>query len=140
MKFLHRRQQGHRPVDLNVIPLIDVVFFLLIFYVISTSFMQETAVSVQRPASTQATTVAGAFVPVAVLKSGAIQVGPQVIDLSGVRDAVHAALDAGNTTTVVVVPDREVAAGLLLQVMDACTAAGATAVDVAATHAGVVTL
>ena len=69
MRFLNRRRQGHQPIDLNVIPLIDVVFFLLIFYVISTSFMQESAVSIQRPASTQATTVTGGFVPVAIVKS-----------------------------------------------------------------------
>ncbi|MBA3700662.1 MAG: biopolymer transporter ExbD [Planctomycetes bacterium] len=133
MRFLNRRRQGHQQIDLNVIPLIDVVFFLLIFYVISTSFMQETAVAVQRPASTQATTVSGGFVPVAIVKSGAIQVGPQVIALEQVRETVAAALTAGNTSTVLVIPDREVPTGLLLKVMDACSAAGAAKVDVAAT-------
>ncbi len=133
MRFLHRRRAEQRPVDLNVIPLIDVVFFLLIFYVISTSFTQETAVSIARPASAAAQPVSGRFVPVAIVKSGAIQVGPQVVDLAGVRDAVRAALDAGNTAKAVVIPDREVPTGLLLAVMDACSAAGATSVDVAAT-------
>lgn len=134
MRFLRRRRQMHQPVDLNVIPLIDVVFFLLIFYVISTSFVQETAVSIQRPASTQAaaTTTSG-FVPVAIVKSGAIQVGAQVVDLAQIRDVVAAALSAGNTTKALVIPDREVPTGLLLRVMDACSAAGATQVDVAAT-------
>lgn len=133
MRFLRRRRQMHQPVDLNVIPLIDVVFFLLIFYVISTSFVQETAVSIQRPASTQAAATTGGFVPVAIVKSGAIQVGAQVLDLAQVRDVVAAALTAGNTTKALVIPDREVPTGLLLRVMDACSAAGATQVDVAAT-------
>lgn len=132
MKFLARRRQAYHPIDLNVIPLIDVVFFLLIFYVISTSFVQESAVSLTRPTSTQATTISSGFVPVAIVKSGAIQVGPQIVDLPGVRDAVKAALDSGNTTKVVVIPDREVSAGQLLKVMDACSAAGAATVDVAA--------
>jgi biopolymer transport protein ExbD len=133
MRFLNRRRQAHQQIDLNVIPLIDVVFFLLIFYVISTSFVQETAVSVQRPNSTQASTVSGGFVPVAIVKSGAIQVGPQVVDIAQVRDTVAAALAAGNTVKVLVIPDREVPTGLLLKVMDACSAAGAAQVDVAAT-------
>ena len=133
MKFLRRRRQSHQPIDLNVIPLIDVVFFLLIFYVISTSFIQETSVSIQRPASTQATATTSGFVPVAIVKSGAIQVGAQVVDLAQVRDVVAAALTSGNTTKVLVIPDREVPTGLLLRVMDACSAAGATQVDVAAT-------
>lgn len=133
MRFLNRRRQAHQQIDLNVIPLIDVVFFLLIFYVISTSFMQESAVAIQRPASTQATTVTGGFVPVAIVKSGAIQVGPQIVDVAQVREVVAAALTAGNTTKVLVIPDREVPTGLLLRVMDACSAAGAAQVDVAAT-------
>ena len=133
MRFLNRRRQAHQQIELNVIPLIDVVFFLLIFYVISTSFVQESAVSIQRPASSQATTVTGGFVPVAIVKSGAIQVGPQIVDVTQVRDVVAAALTAGNTAKVLVIPDREVPTGLLLRVMDACTAAGAVQVDVAAT-------
>jgi biopolymer transport protein ExbD len=132
MRFLNRRRAEHKPIDLNVIPLIDVVFFLLIFYVISTAFVQETAVTVDRPTSSAASAVGDGFVPVAIVKSGAIQVGPQVVDLAGVRDAVHAALDAGNTRKAVVIPDREVPTGLLLAVMDACSAAGADSVDVAA--------
>jgi biopolymer transport protein ExbD len=136
MKFLNRRREAIRPIDLNVIPLIDVVFFLLIFYVISTSFVQETALTIQRPASRQAQTVSGGFVPVAIVASGAIQVGPQVVNLAGIGDAVRAALDAGNTSKVVVIPDREVPSGLLLKVMDACSAAGATSVDVAAIRDG----
>jgi biopolymer transport protein ExbD len=136
VKFLDRRRHAHQPIELNVIPLIDVVFFLLIFYVISTSFVQESTVPIQRPSSSNASTVSSGFVPVAIVKSGAIQVGPQIVDLAGVRDAVHAALDAGNTGKAVVIPDREVPTGLLLQVMDACSAAGATSVDVAATREG----
>ena len=136
MRFLHRRRQAHQPIDLNVIPLIDVVFFLLIFYVISTSFVPESAVTLQRPSSSQAGVVTGGFVPVAIVKSGAIQVGPQAIALAEVSEAVRAAIAAGGSGKVVVIPDREVSTGLLLQVMDACSAAGAESVDVAATREG----
>ena len=74
--------------------------------------------------------------PVAIVASGAIQVGAQVVNVAGLTDAVRAALDAGNTSKVVVIPDREVPSGLLLKVMDACSAAGATSVDVAAIREG----
>ena len=136
MRFLRRRRPAQQPIDLNVIPLIDVVFFLLIFYVISTAFLSESALPIQRPASSQATRVGEAFVPVAIVKSGAIQVGARLLDLAAVSDAVRAALAAGSTRKVVVIADREVATGLLLQVMDACTAGGAGSVDVAALRDG----
>jgi biopolymer transport protein ExbD len=126
-------RHGHQgQVELNVIPLIDVVFFLLVFYVISTSFIQESAVTIDRPHSSQAEMVSGSFVPVAVVKSGAIHVGDQVVDLRSLTDEVHVALDRSGSGRVLVIPDREVPTGLLLDVMDACEAAGAEAVDVAA--------
>ena len=102
MRFLNRRRQAHQQIDLNVIPLIDVVFFLLIFYVISTSFVQETAVSIQRPASSQASTTTGGFVPVAIVKSGAVQVGTQLVDVVQLRDVVAAALTGGKDRKSVV--------------------------------------
>ena len=133
MRFLHRRRNAHQQIDLNVIPLIDVVFFLLIFYVISTSFVQESAVGIQRASSPEASSVNTGFVRVAVLKSGAIQVGSQVLDLQQLPEAVKSALTTINTPRVVVLPDREVPTGLLLKIMAACTEGGAMQVDVAAT-------
>jgi biopolymer transport protein ExbD len=122
-------------VELNVIPLIDVVFFLLVFYVISTSFMHEAAVSIDRPESSQAAAVEHGFVPVAIAKSGAIQVGSQIVDFATLPGELASAMGAANTQHVVVIADREVPTGLLLKVMDACHAAGAVAVDVAADQA-----
>ena len=133
LRLMSRRESHAGQVELNVIPLIDVVFFLLVFYVISTSFMQETAVPIERPASTQASTVSGGFVPVAIVKSGAVQIGSTIVDLASIPSEVSAALELANTTRVLVIPDREVPTGLLLRVMDACQAGGAEAVDVAAT-------
>jgi len=130
-----RGWQRHMPsghVELNVIPLIDVVFFLLVFYVISTSFVQESAVAIDRPQSSNASSVDHAFVPVAIVKSGAIQIGSQVIDLASLPGELSAALATAGSSHVVIIADREVPTGLLLKVMDACRAGGATAVDVAA--------
>jgi biopolymer transport protein ExbD len=107
-----------------------------VFYVISTSFVQEAAVPIDRPTSSRATQVQSGFVPVAVVKSGAIHVGPTVVDLRSLPDSVRSALDRANATRVLVIADREVPTGLLLKVMDACQSGGATAVDVAANKDG----
>lgn len=128
-----RRRATHGPIDLNVIPLIDVVFFLLIFYVISTSFVQETAVRLDRPGSAAAAPVTGGFTAVAVVPGGLVQIGERVTDLAGLEAALRPVLEGAATRTVLVIPDRSVPTGLLLAVMDGCTAAGATSVEVAAT-------
>lgn len=124
---------AHRSVELNVIPLIDVVFFLLVFYVISTSFTPESVVAVERPQSNHATTSDSPNVQVAVTADGEVIVGSHNVSPTEVPGAVEAELGRLGTTRVVVVADRRVPTGTLLAVMDACTAGGALSVDVAAT-------
>lgn len=131
--FRMRRRAAHGPIDLNVIPLIDVVFFLLIFYVISTSFVQETAVRLDRPGSAGASPVTGGFTAVAVLPSGMVQIGDRITEVTTLEPTLRPVLEGAATRTVLVIPDRSVPTGLLLTVMDACTAAGASSVEVAAT-------
>ena len=135
MLRLTSRSSGHGgQIELNVIPLIDVVFFLLVFYVITTSFVQESAVPVSRPASARATPVTGGFVAVAITRTGTIQLGSQMVTVSGLVGALGPALATARTTRVLVIPDRTVPTGQLLAVMDACRQGGATAVDVAASR------
>ena len=124
---------GHQQVELNVIPLIDVVFFLLVFYVISTSFTTESAVQVERPQSTRAATSDIPAVQVAVTAVGEILVGSRTVTMPDLSSGVAAELARSAATRVVLIADRSVPTGTLLAVMDACTAGGATSVDVAAT-------
>ena len=130
----HRRRWiSHQAVELNVIPLIDVVFFLLVFYVISTSFTPETAVQVERPQSTQATVSDVASVQIVITAAGEVVLGTQPLTAAEIATAVATELRRVGATRVVLVADRAVPTGTLLAVMDACTAGGATSVDVAAT-------
>ncbi len=124
---------AHRSVELNVIPLIDVVFFLLVFYVISTSFTPESVVAIERPQSNHATSSDNPNVQVAVTADGEVIVGSRNVSSAEVSAAVESELARVGSTRVVVVADRRVPTGTLLEVMDACTAGGALSVDVAAT-------
>lgn len=123
---------SHQAVELNVIPLIDVVFFLLVFYVISTSFTPESTVAVARPHSTQATVSETPNVQVVVTATGEVVVGGRQLPLSELPAAVASELAHRGVTRVVVVADKQVPTGDLLAVMDGCTAGGASGVDLAA--------
>lgn len=135
MKRRFQRRAGgdeRRMVTLNVVPLIDVVFFLLVFYVINASFNRETSVGVSRPESTQSRLVTQPYVAVAVLKSGSIWIRQQQLTKDTLPSGVAAALRAAQTERVIIQADREVPTGALLNVMDACRNGGATRVDIAA--------
>jgi len=112
-------------------PLIDMVFILLIFYIVSTSFVQDAGVVINRPRSSFAEPVTRRFLPVAITKAGTVHVAGLAI---GPDDTgpIEAALRDMETRRVVIQADRDVPTALLLRVLDTCKAAGAETVNVAA--------
>jgi len=125
-----RRQTG-KGATIEMAPLIDMVFILLIFYIVSTSFVQDSGVTVNRPHSDSARPVSSRYVPVAITKGGSVHIGGREV-APGDREAVRSALSDADVRRVVIQADREVPTGLLLEVLDTCKAAGAVTVDVAA--------
>jgi biopolymer transport protein ExbD len=116
---------------IEMAPLIDMVFILLIFYIVSTSFVQDAGVVVNRPGSRSAEPVTSRFLPVAVTKLGTVHVAGRAIgpDEFG---AIESALSDMRVRRVVIQADREVPTALLLRVYDSCRAAGAEIINVAA--------
>jgi biopolymer transport protein ExbD len=128
-----RRRTADSPSgELNVIPLIDVVFFLLVFYVIASSFTKTTAVPVDRPASSRAAGVGGSVIMVSVLQSGSVELDGKTFPLVSLPPAIRSRLSDAHSTQVIVVADRALPTGHLLAVMDACRNGGAQRVEVAA--------
>ena len=122
--------------DVDMAPLIDMVFLLLIFYIVTTSFLKESGVEVNRPESNQSAAVHGRFVPVAITADKQVFIAGAVVgrphDHAAIQRVVAQQLQAQGTKVAIVQADRAVPTGDLLAVMDACDAAGADRVDVAA--------
>jgi len=112
-------------------PLIDMVFILLIFYIVSTSFVQDAGVTINRPESRSAEPVTTRYLPVAITKLGTVHVAGRSITPDEEGPIAEALRDI-QAKRVVLQADREVPTALLLRVLDTCKAAGAETVDVAA--------
>ena len=123
-----------RPVQgatIEMAPLIDMVFILLIFYIVSTSFVQDAGVAVDRPESRSAEPVRSHYLPVAIAKVGTVHVAGKTIAADDTGSIESALSDAG-TKLIVIQADRDVPTSLLLRVLDTCKEAGAETVNVAA--------
>ena len=125
-----RRRKG-AGATIEMAPLIDMVFILLIFYIVSTSFVQDAGVVVNRPESRSAEPVTSRYLPVAITKLGTVHVAGRTVAPDDDQSVAQAIKDT-NTRRVVIQADREVTTALLLRVLDTCKAAGAETVDVAA--------
>lgn len=121
---------------LDMTPLIDMVFILLIFFLVNTSFIKETGIEVNRPTAATATTEQKSMLLVAVDASNRVFMEGREIDFRAVRAHVERGLAENPEAAVVVVADRESNTGTVIQVMDGCRLAGAENVSLAASHPG----
>lgn len=114
-------------------PLIDCVFLLLIFFIVTTVFVEETGVEIQKPRAASSRQMEKNSVMIAITAQGEIVFGGRSIPLQSVRGLVKRQL-ADPNTPVLLLADDSVPTGLLVQVLDECKLAGALRVSVAAEH------
>ncbi|RAR64427.1 MULTISPECIES: biopolymer transporter ExbD [Halomonadaceae] len=118
--------------EVNLTPMLDVVFIMLIFFIVTTSFIKESGVEIQRPESSAATPRPDAQVMVAITAEGAVWVDGQPVDLHRLGDTVSGLVtDEG---AVVIQADRDATTGLLIEVMDSLREAGVENMAVAASR------
>ncbi|MBI1380302.1 MAG: biopolymer transporter ExbD [Planctomycetaceae bacterium] len=123
--------ESETPLAIDMAPLIDIVFILLVFFLVTTTFSRDEGIGVERPVATTSTPLPSVALRVHITKSGACFVGGQATPLAGIRQRVEELLPAGDNAAVVVVPDRAVLAGTLVQVLDEIAAIGVADVSIA---------
>lgn len=122
-------QQGAQH-GIDLTPMIDVVFILLIFFIVTTVFIRETGVEVERPQAVTAQQLQGDLILLAVTADGAVVHDSASIGVAGVRSTVAALLQA-QVRPVVIQADAAVNAALLVRVIDEARLAGAESVNIA---------
>ncbi|HET8790649.1 MAG TPA: biopolymer transporter ExbD [Modicisalibacter sp.] len=127
-----RLQADNETTDIDLTPMLDVVFIMLIFFIVTTSFVKESGVEIERPESSAASPRPDAQVMVAITAEGAVWVDGQPVDIHRVGSEVAELVsDEGG---VVLQADRSSTTGLLVEVMDRIRDAGVDKVAVAATR------
>jgi biopolymer transport protein ExbD len=133
---VRRRVGSSDQVSIDVTPLIDVVFILLLFFLVTTSFIKDVGIDVKRPQANAGKPLESESLRVGIAASGSVYIDGKRQELGGVREAVVAALSRDADVGVVVVPDERVVAGRLISVMDVVKGAGAKNVAVATRRKG----
>jgi biopolymer transport protein ExbD len=130
------RRKNRFSQDLNITPLIDMVFILLIFFIVTTSFVKETGIDVSRPIASTAVSKAKATILIGLDEGDRIFLDRREIDVRAVRANVERALAENPEGSVVIVADKASSTGTAILVMDACRLAGAKNVSIAAKPPG----
>ena len=125
---------GNQRVDeINVSPLIDIVFILLIFFIVTTVFVDETGVEIQRPQAASAIDLEKNSILIAITAEGKVVYGGQEIGVNGVRGIVKRLLQQ-EPMPVIVQADKDASIELYTRVHDEASLAGATRINLASTR------
>jgi biopolymer transport protein ExbD len=127
---------GDKGVDINMGPLIDMVFLLLIFFVVTTSFVKEAGIDVQRSSAATAEVKDRGNIMIGVNPDGDVFMEGKRVDVRSVRGLVERALAEDPESGVVIVADKRSHTGSVVKVMDQCRLAGAQNVSLAAKQEG----
>ena len=136
MASRHHLKSEAGPAALNITPLIDMVFILLIFFAVNASFVKEAGVEIERPSARTAQTKQQANIMIAVTRNDEVWVDRQRVDPRSVRghvERLHAEHPEGS---VVILADEDSRTGLVIEVLDQARLAGVENVAVAATPTG----
>jgi len=130
MRFRRNLEEPEESIELNLIPLIDIIMFLLIFFISTTSFIEEPGVQVEKPRAASARQTDKNSIIFAVTPDGKVAYGGKEIGLGGVRPTVKR-LCAKEPLPVVIQADDNALSGMIINVIDEAKLGGAKDVSLA---------
>lgn len=114
---------------IDISPLIDCIFILLIFFIVTTTFVEETGIEVDKPQAASAAALEKQSVMIAVTSEGAIVYGGKEIGISGVQPIVRRFVEKESDTPVIIQADEKAPTGVFARVLDEAKLGGALKVS-----------
>ncbi len=131
MKRIETNTLSSRGIEINMSPLIDCVFLLLIFFIVTTVFVEETGVDIEKPCAASASDLQKQSILIALTPDGRVVYAGREIGLNSVRGLVAEQLRS-QEAPVIIMADSKSHTGKLIALMDECKLGGAKQVSVAA--------
>lgn len=117
--------------DINISPLIDMVFILLIFFMVSTTFVKDMKLDLDRPAASSSSTASTKAIRLYIDSNSDTYIDGQAVQVWVIQSRLRDQLKTMTAKAVLVITDDGVPAGKLVEVVDQARLAGATDVGVA---------
>jgi len=126
------RKRDTQEVEVNVTNMIDVIFVLLIFFVLSTTFTKDTGVDITKPTAESAGQLDKQYILIGVTRDGAIYLNERQVDLAMLGAILKQEVLRDPEKSVVIAADRGSDMGAVVDIMDECNLAGVKKVSVSA--------
>jgi len=128
-------QEQDEKEEIDMTPMLDVVFILLIFFIVTASFVKEAGIDVNRPEAATAVKKERANILVAISDKGDIWINKRKVDIRSVQANIERLKAENPQGTVVIQADKKSTTDTLIKVMDSARAAGVYDVSISAQEA-----
>ena len=118
--------------EINITPMLDIVFIMLIFFIVTTSFTKETGATIVKPEAEQAQALRNGTILIGIKPNDDIWMTKREIELREVRQMVERARAENPEGSVVIIADRGSHIGTVTQVMDQVRLAGVEGIAISA--------
>jgi biopolymer transport protein ExbD len=123
------REEEEAAVDMT--PMLDIVFIMLIFFIVTTSFVKEAGIDVNKPKAAQATKKKNANIFIAIRGNGEIWMDKRQVDVERVAANIERLLAEQPTEIVIIQADKEAKHGVVMKVRDQIKATGDLKISIA---------
>ncbi len=127
-----QKRDDHEAAEINLTPMLDVIFIMLIFFIVTTSFIKETGIEINRPVAATAQHMEHGNIMIAVSTAGAVWIDGRQVDILALRANVERLRAESPESAVIIQADEAANIGVLVQVMDQVRLAGVLNMAIAA--------
>ena len=127
-----RQYRTEEESDINITPMLDIVFIMLIFFIVTTSFIKETGIDPRRPVAETAVSKQRGNILIGVDIDSVIWMNKRRVELSQIRQLVEDAVNENPESSAIIIADEGSATGVVIDVMDQVRLGGVIDIAVAA--------
>lgn len=124
------RRRPRRVAEINLINMIDMLFFLLVFFVLTSSFTRETGIDINKPKASTSKSLPRQPLLIGVTKDGAIHVNESPVSLKALGTVLKSYMAQDPDRAVVIVADRDAAVAKAVDILDQCNLANVKKVSI----------
>lgn len=130
MSFIKKRSRRESLIDIS--PMMDMVFILLIFFIVTSTFTRETGIDVTKPKASSAKELAKESILIGITRQGTIHINETQVNLSSLQTILKQVMAESPDRPVIIVSDRDAPSGAIVDVLDECNIAKVRKVSISA--------
>jgi biopolymer transport protein ExbD len=127
-----RHAENQEEAEINITPMMDIVFIMLIFFIVTTSFVRETGIDPARPEAVTAAEQERGNILIGISASDQIWMNQRQVEMAAVRQLVEQARSEIPESSVIIIADERASTGIVIDLMDQVRLGGILNISVAA--------